>query len=694
MANFYTRFLLLAALLNGAGRAAAQTPGVGIGTTAPNPAALLDLNSTTKGLLPPRLNQTQRTTLTTSQNLGVAQAGLLIFNTSTRRLNLWDGTAWTEAVATPNTTNTSPAAQAFTYTGAPQTYRVPAGITSIQVVAIGARGGDFFGTPGGQGARVGATLSVTPGEMLTICVGGPGTDNAGGAGGYNGGGNGTDAASGGGATDLRRGSATLADRLLVAGGGGGAGGANWVGGASGQTGQDGGGSDAVRGRGATQTAGGAGGNDGSGANGEDGALGQGGAGFAGAFSAGGPGGGGGGGGYYGGGGGVRRYTVFPGGTNTIVGAGGGGSSYASPGATGVSYQTTNSASSLTITPVGTLASAPVLDGSNITGVPGTYDNLGNHAATQDLNLNGHALNFGTTTDQLINLYSTHYGIGIQNNTQYFRSSDDFAWFRGGAHSSTRSDAGPGGTVHMLLSSSGNLGVGVAAPLARLHVNGNARLQNGAAVNEFSTDGTLADNSDLALPTEKAVKTYVDSNFGSHRASQNVQLNGNWLSNDGGNEGLRVDNSGNVGVGTAAPAARLDVAGGEVRLPGGGSGITHFNYSDGKNYLRGSTVIGDQNGNTVQIGQGGTPLNQILRASFTGQPVVTVPGTGYVELTFTVAGARLGATVFASTDAGLTRGIVVANAYVSAANQVKVRLANYRTGGLDSGATDFYISLIQ
>jgi hypothetical protein len=32
---------------------------------------------------------------------------------------------------------------------------------------------------------------------------------------------------------------------------------------------------------------------------------------------------------------------------------------------------------------------------------------------------------------------------------------------------------------------------------------------GAAIEEFSIDGTLAGNSDLAVPTEKAVKTYVD-----------------------------------------------------------------------------------------------------------------------------------------------------------------------------------------
>lgn len=36
-----------------------------------------------------------------------------------------------------------------------------------------------------------------------------------------------------------------------------------------------------------------------------------------------------------------------------------------------------------------------------------------------------------------------------------------------------------------------------------------KLQTGTPINEFSTDGTLGGNSDDAVPTEKAVKTYVD-----------------------------------------------------------------------------------------------------------------------------------------------------------------------------------------
>ncbi len=45
--------------------------------------------------------------------------------------------------------------------------------------------------------------------------------------------------------------------------------------------------------------------------------------------------------------------------------------------------------------------------------------------------------------------------------------------------------------------------------AQLDLNG-LTLKTGASVNELSTDGTLAGNSDDAVPTEKATKLYVDT----------------------------------------------------------------------------------------------------------------------------------------------------------------------------------------
>lgn len=56
---------------------------------------------------------------------------------------------------------------------------------------------------------------------------------------------------------------------------------------------------------------------------------------------------------------------------------------------------------------------------------------------------------------------------------------------------------------------GNVGID-RAPTAKLDVNGDLKLQTGTSVNEISIDETLASNSNNTIPTERAVKTYVDN----------------------------------------------------------------------------------------------------------------------------------------------------------------------------------------
>jgi hypothetical protein len=56
-------------------------------------------------------------------------------------------------------------------------------------------------------------------------------------------------------------------------------------------------------------------------------------------------------------------------------------------------------------------------------------------------------------------------------------------------------------------------------------------------------------------------TGVADNLGDHIATQNIQLNNHWLSNDGGAEGVRVSDTGNVGISSAAPAYRLVISSG-------------------------------------------------------------------------------------------------------------------------------------
>ncbi len=50
------------------------------------------------------------------------------------------------------------------------------------------------------------------------------------------------------------------------------------------------------------------------------------------------------------------------------------------------------------------------------------------------------------------------------------------------------------------------------------------------------------------------------NFGDHTATENIQLNDFWLSNDGGDEGIKITDDGKVGFGTADPAFQFHLSG--------------------------------------------------------------------------------------------------------------------------------------
>src|SRR5690349_18157011 len=82
--------------------------------------------------------------------------------------------------------------RAFAFTGTPARFVVPAGVCRLHIEAAGASGGleGAAGTPG-LGARVAATVRVSPAEALLVRVGGQGGTALGvtpGDGGWNGGG--------------------------------------------------------------------------------------------------------------------------------------------------------------------------------------------------------------------------------------------------------------------------------------------------------------------------------------------------------------------------------------------------------------------------------------------------------------------------------------------------------------------------
>ena len=71
----------------------------GIGTTTPDPSAQLEVSSTSKGFLPPRMTTEQR------DNISNPATGLIIYNTTTNILEYKIASGWVSLISNPDGVN-------------------------------------------------------------------------------------------------------------------------------------------------------------------------------------------------------------------------------------------------------------------------------------------------------------------------------------------------------------------------------------------------------------------------------------------------------------------------------------------------------------------------------------------------------------------------------------------------------------
>ena len=176
------------------------------------------------------------------------------------------------------------------------------------------------------------------------------------------------------------------------------------------------------------------------------------------------------------------------------------------------------------------------------------------------------------------------------------------------------------------------------------------------------------------------------------------------------ERMRIDNTGFVGVGTTAPESRMHIVGTQdnngtdatVKISNGAtdmlfdsneidvsgnSSIFINNNSSGNVYLAGG-------GGKVIVGNNGSPLNEIIKVKVS-VPTFTVAANTCESQIVSVANAAIDSAVSCSPEVGITEGLIIAYARVSAAGSVLIRICNFTsTSKTQGGPSDFYIGIIR
>jgi hypothetical protein len=127
-----------------------------------------------------------------------------------------------------------------------------------------------------------------------------------------------------------------------------------------------------------------------------------------------------------------------------------------------------------------------------------------------------------------------------------------------------------GSGNHFVFTNGRVGIGTNAPTQTLDVQGTLRVSSLSS----STTKMIVTTSTGTLST---MNIPVGDNLGNHIATQNINMNGKYLSGDGTNKGVFVNTVGNVGIGTNTPSEKLEVAGTikATTFSGDGSQLTNL-----------------------------------------------------------------------------------------------------------------------
>ena len=156
--------------------------------------------------------------------------------------------------------------------------------------------------------------------------------------------------------------------------------------------------------------------------------------------------------------------------------------------------------------------------------------------------------------------------------------------------------------------------------------------------------TTSDGIEVGYQSDGAGKLFVKENKGLILGTNNTTR-------------INVLATGEVGIGSVSPTAKLDVDG------------------------------------TTKFGTNGTIINEIIKVSLNGD-IGSVNSLSEGNLSLTVTNAALNSTVYVSPAGGLPAGLLISYAYVSAANTVSIKFYNASGSAINPAARDFHITVIR
>ena len=226
-----------------------------------------------------------------------------------------------------------------------------------------------------------------------------------------------------------------------------------------------------------------------------------------------------------------------------------------------------------------------------------------------------------------------------------------------------------GNPRQVIDSSGNVGIGTATPTsAKLHV-----YSSSASVNIKSETGSGSQAAVIAKNSRDYIQIAVDSTT--------VYVDGGTSSPmafyAGNAERMRIDSSGNVGIGTSSPAAKLNVIGNEIRF----SNSTNASYYGSISHDAATTANNIYN--CVDTG------GHVFQNNGTERMRITSSGTLLVGTTSEISSGN-GFAQFASVNGGKAGLVIGQSAGSSASSQVIFVNSNGIIGSIStSGSATSY-----